>query len=97
MASEGDSIHPDKRYGWWSENHHAVTNRLLVYMTKDGQEVTLTGVTSNPSSKSYGWKDAEERGELIRLVRVIQLNQPAPAPTSQLHKVKKPTRTTIPG
>ncbi len=95
--AEGDSIHPDKRYGWWSEDHRTVTNRLLVYMTKDGQEVTLTGVTSNPSSKGYGWNDAEERGELSHLVRVVQLNEPKPAPTSRLHKVRKRPQTNTSG
>ena len=96
MASDSE-IDPKTRYGWWSEDHHTVTNRLLVYMTKDGQEVTLTGVTSNPSSKGYGWNDAEERGELSHLVRVVQFNEPKPAPTSRLHKVRKRPQTNTSG
>ena len=97
MASEGDSIDSSKRYGWWSEAHRPYTHRLLVYMNDQGKEVTLTGVTSTSNRKGYGWKDAEARGELSHLVRVIQTNKPKPTPTSQLRKVKKPDPATIPG
>lgn len=92
MASDSE-IDPKTRYGWWSEDHRTVTNRLLVYQMKDGPEVTLTGVTSTSNRKGYGWQDAEARGELSHLVRVIQLNQSKPVPTSQLHKVRKRPQT----
>lgn len=96
MASDSE-IDPKTRYGWWSESHKPYVHRLLIYMDNQGKEVTLTGVTSTRNRKGYGWNDAEERGELSHLVRVVQLNEPKPAPTSRLHKVRKRPQTNTSG
>lgn len=70
MASEGDSIDPGKRYGWWSNDHARMQPRILVYEDLEGNEIRLTGVTSTKNRTGYKWNDAENMGELKRLVRV---------------------------
>lgn len=86
MASEGDSIDPDKRYGWWSEAHRPYVHRLLVYKDQEGNEITLTGVTSTKNRIGYRWGDAQLKGELTTLVRVETLKPIAP--TKGIGKVR---------
>lgn len=81
MASPGDAIDHEVRFGWWSESHLMTANRILVYTREDGSEIRLTGVTSMPNAKGYGWEDARPMGRLKGLVRV-ELTKPFEPPVA---------------
>lgn len=91
MASKGDEIGGNDRFGFYSETH-ASMGRVVLYEDESGKTVRVTGVSSYRDPAWYGWKDRQPLGRLVKFIGLENPKEPKPSGVLADHPVVRPVR-----
>ena len=75
-----DEMQGDNRYGFYSGEHRRAGAKPSIYVDANGQEVTVTAVSTMPSPKWYTWSDRKDLGKLSKFVRTTRTGPETPPP-----------------